>query len=283
MSKEKDKNPDSIYYPRYIAWGRDPRYLKMKRKLGHEGAGILSELLDFLREQDQYSASVETIDDIAYLIHADADKLRSIINEFELFRVEDGLFSSTWLTAALKPLDEKRIKLQEAGRRGGEQSRKGKRNPVMDDQPEATLKPPLTDAEATIKPGEGHAEASRVEESIVEKRKKNKSKEEDILNNPFPDDFLQDWQEWKDYKLREHRFRYKTIKTEQEAINDLFEISNKDPGQAREIIRKSIVNGYKGLFSLKNQNNGNNGSSIAPASSRNAGTSEERVNAAASW
>jgi hypothetical protein len=67
---------------------------------------------------------------------------------------------------------------------------------------------------------------------------------------PF-EDFEQIWQEWVDYKLTEHRFKFKTLKSEQTALHYLQKISKNDKDRATEIIGHSIANGYKGLFELR--------------------------------
>lgn len=86
-----------------------------------------------------------------------------------------------------------------------------------------------------------------------------------ILVYPFNDQlFLDAWEVWKQYKKREHRFKYKTLESEQAALKDIGEISNYDLKTALTIIQKSIANGYKGLFELKNNKNGN--SAQQPAS-----------------
>jgi hypothetical protein len=88
----------------------------MKMHLKHEGAGIFSELMDFLREQERYQAPMTSIPEIAYLLHADQDKLSSLITDFDLFKIENAIFFSPWLCASLKPLDEKRKRQSEGAK-----------------------------------------------------------------------------------------------------------------------------------------------------------------------
>lgn len=68
--------------------------------------------------------------------------------------------------------------------------------------------------------------------------------------NPFGENFKA-WEAWKEYKLAEHRQRYKSPKTEQTAINKLFELARGNPDIAQKIIEQSIANQYQGLFQLK--------------------------------
>lgn len=82
--------------------------------------------------------------------------------------------------------------------------------------------------------------------------RKKKIDERKNLLYPF-EDFEQIWQEWVDYKLTEHRFKFKTLKSEQTALHYLQKISKNDKDTATEIIGHSIANGYKGLFELRSK------------------------------
>lgn len=63
------------------------------------------------------------------------------------------------------------------------------------------------------------------------------------------------WGEWAEYKMVEHRDGFKTTKSEQVAINKLVEMSGGDLTKAQEIVKQSIANRWKGLFTLKTNNN----------------------------
>lgn len=76
-----------------------------------------------------------------------------------------------------------------------------------------------------------------------------KHREED---REFPEGFSEVWEVWTDYKKNEHRDKYKTLKSEQEGINNLVEISHADSEIALMIVKQSIANLWKGLFPLKN-------------------------------
>jgi DNA-binding MarR family transcriptional regulator len=71
---------------------------------------------------------------------------------------------------------------------------------------------------------------------------------------PF-EDFENIWQEWRDYKWEQHRFKYKSQKSEQAALHYLQKLSRHDKQTAIEIIGFSIANGYKGLFEPRGNSN----------------------------
>lgn len=63
------------------------------------------------------------------------------------------------------------------------------------------------------------------------------------------------WEEWKEYKLQHFKFKYKTIQSEQAAFDNLVELSEKNFEIAKEIIKQSMANGWKGFFLPKNSQN----------------------------
>ncbi len=74
---------------------------------------------------------------------------------------------------------------------------------------------------------------------------------------PFGENFSDAWQQWKEYRLKEFKFRYKSEQSEQAAANELFKLSGGSHEKAFAIINQSIANGWKGFFELKNNFNGN--------------------------
>lgn len=76
------------------------------------------------------------------------------------------------------------------------------------------------------------------------------------IKNPFPETFNVAWEYWKAFKKEQFRFTYKPM-GENGALEDLWEISGGNEETAKQIIKQSIKNGWRGLFELKN-GNGNN-------------------------
>lgn len=70
----------------------------------------------------------------------------------------------------------------------------------------------------------------------------NKSKDELVYKS---ENFKKAWKAWTDYKLSQHKFKYKSIKNEQIALNELQRF---DYEFARELIKTAISNGWKGFI-----------------------------------
>lgn len=95
--------------------------------------------------------------------------------------------------------------------------------------------------------------------SHMENEDINENKDSNIVNLPFKNfEFESAWNDWKEYKQSQHKFKFKSQKSEQTALNQLSELSKNSSDIAIKIINQSIANGWKGFFELKNLNNGNN-------------------------
>ncbi|HEU4903187.1 MAG TPA: hypothetical protein VFT06_10350 [Flavisolibacter sp.] len=100
--------------------------------------------------------------------------------------------------------------------------------------------------------------------------------EKKVLVNPFSEEFLTEWQIWRDYKKSEHRFGFKSVESEQAAINELVNLSGGSEETAKAIIRQSLAKGWKGLFHLKNDSNGQAGAKNGqPGAGKSKATSAE--------
>ena len=71
------------------------------------------------------------------------------------------------------------------------------------------------------------------------------------------DDAVKMWNEWKEYKNQHFKFKYKTLQSEQAAFDSLVELSESNLLVAKEIVKQSMANGWKGFFSIKNNINSN--------------------------
>lgn len=133
-------------------------------------------------------------------------------------------------------------KQQENGKKGG---RKPKINPTLN---------PNTNPNQSLH-NEDEYEVEDENEVEVEKEKKKASVKIEI-DNPFGPAGARMWDGWKTYKREEHRKAYKSERTEQQAINHLYELSAGSLENASKIIQQSIANQWQGLFPLKTQSNG---------------------------
>lgn len=64
---------------------------------------------------------------------------------------------------------------------------------------------------------------------------------------PFGEYFKSQWDLWKQYKLQQHRFKYKSPATEQAALKQLQNMAQGQEQRAVEILHFTMANGWKGF------------------------------------
>ena len=71
------------------------------------------------------------------------------------------------------------------------------------------------------------------------------------LTIPFSDKFVEIWDLWKEYKQEAFNFKYKSVISEQSAIEKLYFISYGDEEVAISIVKESMSNQWEGFYALK--------------------------------
>lgn len=87
---------------------------------------------------------------------------------------------------------------------------------------------------------------------------------------PFGENFRKQWEQWKSYKKIELKFNYKSPQSEQASLQDLVKKANGIEENAIAIIQRSMANGWKGFFELKNEIHGSSKQSATNVSTQSA-------------
>jgi hypothetical protein len=72
---------------------RDIKMIRLRTGMGHEGVGIYWSLIEFLYENDNHCL-IDDLPAIADELHTDVEKLTNLINNYDLFATEEGVFFS---------------------------------------------------------------------------------------------------------------------------------------------------------------------------------------------
>ena len=93
--------------------------LTLRIEEGSAGYGVYIMVLQLLRDMPGYSMG-DNPKRIAFALNEpDVDMVQRVLHNYGLFDIDgDGLLNSPWLTEQLSSYDQKKRKLQEAGRRG---------------------------------------------------------------------------------------------------------------------------------------------------------------------
>jgi uncharacterized protein YdaU (DUF1376 family) len=91
----------------------DIKIIKMRSKLGIESYGIFWALLELLFNEEN-KLCIDDYSVLAFSLQCDADKLKSVIEDFDLFIIEDGCFYSKRLNNHIDTINSKSIKAKES-------------------------------------------------------------------------------------------------------------------------------------------------------------------------
>ena len=90
----------------------DYRIIKLRAKLGYEGYWIFWSLLEMLFIEEN-KICIEDYDALAFGLQCDANKLKQVIEDFDLFVIEDDCFYSKRLNNHIEEINNKSIKAKE--------------------------------------------------------------------------------------------------------------------------------------------------------------------------
>jgi len=91
----------------------DYKIIKMRSKLGMEGYGIFWAVLELLFTEEN-KLCIEDYEPLAYSLQCDADKLKSVIEDFDLFVIEGKCFYSKRLNNHIEEINNKSNKAKES-------------------------------------------------------------------------------------------------------------------------------------------------------------------------
>lgn len=99
--------------------GSNLKVMIMVKEEGMKGYGIYWTILEFLRLQQSYRASLKAIPILAQKARVTPATMERIIRNYALFKVDETYFSSPGLSLRMEPWDAQQEAKKEAGRRGG--------------------------------------------------------------------------------------------------------------------------------------------------------------------
>ena len=91
----------------------DIKIIKMRSKLGMEAYGIFWALLELLFNEEN-KLCIDDYSVLAFSLQCDEDKLKSVIEDFDLFVIEDGCFYSKRLNEHIDTINNKSAKAKES-------------------------------------------------------------------------------------------------------------------------------------------------------------------------
>lgn len=109
---------DAYYFPHDCNARNDPKLIAVRSNYGIRGYGIYFGIIEILREAKGYQISSK-YNLLAYDLREDEKDIKNIIENYDLFIIEGGLFWSESLLQRMGKLSEVRENRRLAGREGG--------------------------------------------------------------------------------------------------------------------------------------------------------------------
>lgn len=245
---------DTFYFTHDYNARNDVKIKKLISRHGLEGYGIFWALIEELYNNTNVLPT--DYDTISFDLRVDKEKLKSVINDFDLFVFEGDFFGSLSVQSRLNERNEKSKKARDSVNKRWK-DKKNNTNVLQSNYDPNTIK-------------------EKKEKEIKGKESK-ENKKRDFLEKQFEEIFFK----WIEYK-KERKESYKSLKSEEVFYNKLLELANYSPFEAEQIINQSIANNWAGIFPIKNNNlkNLNNATTTANPNDRKTGI--KRLNDAAS-
>lgn len=121
----------SYYFSHDSNARNDIKIMKLRRKHGMSGYGIYWCIIEILRDTADYKLSTQDIEDIAFQIGEDVEKVTSIVTDFGLFQVQEACFFSHRLLRNMQSFAAKR----QAQSMGGKKAQQNKKKLPKQDEP----------------------------------------------------------------------------------------------------------------------------------------------------
>ena len=236
---------DAYYFPHFCNARHDRKVKRIHKDLGVEGYGIYFMILEVLREQTDFKYPYRDIDLLADEFGVSLAKVEAIVNSYDLFEIDSNSdFFSPKLICYLQPYLEKSERARMAINKRWEKYNEQKQLEENNDTNEIQMY--------------NKCNTSKVKKSKVKESKVNKVNNN---NKTIYDDFAQIVENFSENeKLKdsiqdfiEHRKSLKkpikTIRTLELILEELKKYSSDE--EKIKVINQSIVNGWQGLFELK--------------------------------
>lgn len=96
---------DAYYFSHDSNARLDDKIIALRMKHGWEGYGLFWAIIEKLRDNSDYSC-IKDYNLIAFDLRTESQKIKSIIEDFDLFEFDENIFYSRSLTARMSPRDE---------------------------------------------------------------------------------------------------------------------------------------------------------------------------------
>lgn len=213
------------YFSHDYAARHDPKLVKLQMVFGQEGKGIFWDLTELMYEQEGFLL-LSQIETYAYSFKCDAEKLKKIVNDFDLYENDGVSFWSESIKRRLKERKDKSVKaLKSINNRWKNKRIAGEIRTYY--------------------------ESNTIKESKVKENKEKEIKEKKENKTPLviPSHLLEIWPHY--LEMRKLIKKPATENAQDGIIKDLEKLAPGNLENQVKIVQQSINNSWQGVFELK--------------------------------
>ena len=129
----------SYYFSHDCNAQHDPKVTKLLVKMGWEGYGLFWALVERLSSESDYKMKKE-YDCIAYALRTDEERIKSLIEDYDLFTIEGEYFYSERLNRGMELRDEKSEKARQSVQKRWDKAKKDDTNVIRPKYERNTIK-----------------------------------------------------------------------------------------------------------------------------------------------
>lgn len=236
---------NSYYFSHDYNARTDPKIKKLLARHGIAGYGIYWAIIEDL--YNNANALPTQYDVIAFDLRCDEDVIRSVINDFDLFQVDEEYFGSPSVAKRLLKREEKSLKARRSAAYRWNSAQKEDANAMRTHTDSNAIKGKdnkKKDNKDVINKGVQGEKNQKPEERKIDPDEQLMSKIQ------FSADFEAIFLKWLRYK-RKRKQSYIDEGSAQIAYNQLVKHADHDPAKALEIVEQSMGNNWSGLYELK--------------------------------
>lgn len=230
------------------------KLIKVRMDLGAEGYGIYFMILERLREEDNYK-SKKDYKMIAFDLRVEVEKVEQVINNYDLFVIEDDVFYSNSFLERMTIKDSKRLKAQKAVNERWEKEKEKKEQEKYERNTDVlqTYNERNTDLYKEKKRKEKQSKENTVKNCnapSAERRVRTFAFESLVIEKYGKDECLIDT--FKDFVIMRKAIKKPlTERATKVLLNKLDKLANGDKELVIKILEQSILNNWQSVYELK--------------------------------
>lgn len=230
------------------------KLIKVRMDLGAEGYGIYFMILERLREEDNYK-SKKDYKMIAFDLRVEVEKVEQVINNYDLFVIEDDVFYSNSFLERMTIKDSKRLKAQKAVNERWEKEKGKKEQEKYERNTDVlqTYNERNTDLYKEKKRKEKQSKENTVKNCnapSAERRVRTFAFESLVIEKYGKDECLIDT--FKDFVIMRKAIKKPlTERATKVLLNKLDKLANGDKELVIKILEQSILNNWQSVYELK--------------------------------